>query len=132
MSVTHDEAANMACAAAKLSDDYNWASQVCMAHRLDTVIRHAIEDSRPVEKLLTASRRLVGHFRHSAVFTELLCKKQIELDTTKQAKKVIRDVSTHWNSSFFMLHRLIELQRFLTIIPVDSVLTPKKDYRTCY
>ena len=38
VSVTHDEAANMACAAAKLSEDYNWASQVCMAHRLQTVI----------------------------------------------------------------------------------------------
>ena len=110
MSVTHDEAANMACAAAKLSEDYDWASQVCMAHRLQTVIRHAIEDYRQVEKLFTASRRLVGHFRHSGVCTELLCKKQIELDRTKQAKKVIQDVSTRWNSSFYMLQRLIEFQ----------------------
>ena len=81
-----------------------------MAHRFQTVIRHAIEDSRQVEKLLTASRRLVGHFRHSGVCTELLCKKQIELDRTKQAKKVIQDVSTRWNSSFYMLQRLIEFQ----------------------
>ena len=88
VSVTHDEAANMACAAAKPSEDHKWASQVCMAHRLQTVIRHAIEDSRPVEKLLTTSSRLVRHFRHSSLSTEVLFKKQIELDKTKQAKKV--------------------------------------------
>ena len=127
--VTHDEAANMVATGDLLEENPGWSSHACMAHRLQTVIRLAIDGMRGVKKVLAASRCLVGHFRHSALTTEVLTKKQLELESKVQPKKLIQDVRTRWNSSFCMLQRLIELQRALTIVLVDPVLTPKRDHR---
>ena len=86
----------MVTAAKLLEEDpgAGWSSNVCMAHRLQTVIRHAIDGTRAVKKLLGACRRVVGHFRHSSLASELLAKKQLELESTKEPKKLIQDVST--------------------------------------
>lgn len=129
VAVTHDEAANMVAASGKMEEDYGWSGEVCVAHRLQTVIKHAIDTTRGVTKLLASCRRLVGHFKHSALSTEILCKKQVELDSSSPPLRVIQDVSTRWNSTFYMLQRLLQLQRAISIILVDPVITPKKDHR---
>jgi len=65
--VVHDEAANMVAAGRQLHDDLGYESVVCAAHML---IRHSFDSSQQIQKLLSRARKLVGHFRHSALATE--------------------------------------------------------------
>ncbi len=73
--------------------------------------------------MLSSARKLVGHFRHSCKATQALKDKQL---TGKKAKKVIQDVPTRWNSSLYMLERLLELH-----VPILAVLSDKNVSKTC-
>lgn len=97
----HDEAANMVAAGRLFRDNCDWHSQVCMAHGLQTVFRHAL-DMKEVSVLLARSRRLVAHFKQSCLANEALTEKQKQLEPSKQSLKVVQDVSTRWNSSNYM------------------------------
>lgn len=125
-SITHDEAANMVAAGRRLSATEGWSSNVCMAHLMQTAIRHALEDSRAIDKLLAHCRRLVGHFRHSCLATEALTSRQVQLNREKAPLKVVQDVCTRWNSSFYMLRRLVALRVPLTAVLCDKETTPKE------
>ena len=99
VSIVHDEAANAKAAGNILSEEVGWQSNACAAHLLQTAIKHTIESSPPVQKLLGSARRLVSHFRQSIQATELLLHKEKQMDV--QPLKLTQDVSTHWNSSFY-------------------------------
>ena len=123
--VTHDEAANMVAAGRLLEEKHQgWVSCVCMAHRLQTVVRHAM-DMKDVSKLLSRSRKLVGHFKHSCLAAEALTNKQQQLNPLVQPLKVVHDVSTRWNSTYYMLQRLVKLRVPLTAVLSDDQLTPR-------
>ena len=102
-----------AAAGRLLEEDKSWSSETCAAHKLQTRVRHAIEGSAPVRHLLATSRKLVGHFNHSALQTERLANEQRK----KPPLKVIQDCAMHWNSSFYMLERLLKLK-----VPLRKVL----------
>ena len=124
--VTHDEAANMVAAGRLLEEKHQgWVSCVCMAHRLQTVVRHAM-DMKDVSKLLSKSRKLVGHFKHSCLAAKTLTNKQQQLNPLVQPLKVVQDVSTRWNSTYYMLQRLVKLRVPLTAVLCDDQLTPKR------
>ena len=111
VAVVHDEAAKACLAGRILWEDMEWDSEVCVAHRLQTAIRHAI-DVPQISKLTSSARRLVAHFRRSALATEALLRKQQTSvgKTPSVPKRLIQDVSTRWNSTFFMLERLVQLR----------------------
>ena len=125
VAITHDEAANMVAASRVLAEENSWESNVCMAHRLQTAIRHAL-DVEAVTKLLARCRKLVGHFKHSCLAAEALANRQTQLNASQQPLKVIQDVATRWNSSYYMLRRLLELRVSLTAVLCDSSVTPKQ------
>ena len=86
-----------------LFEEYGWRSFVCSAHRLQNAIKHA-------------------HFNKSTKANEALLDKQRE-NGEMNPVKLVQDVSTRWNSVFYMLKRLVRLQEAVT-----SVLN-KKDTR---
>ena len=51
-------------------------------------------------------RKLVGHFKHSTLAMAALKEKQEQLNLDKH--RLIQDVSTRWNSTYFMFERLLE------------------------
>ena len=59
-----------------------------------------------VQELLGAAHKLVGHYKHSTVSFQTLKQMQAQLGMPQHT--LLRDVSTRWNSSFYMLQRLIE------------------------
>ena len=73
---------------------------VCAAHRLQNAIRHGLNASPAVVKLLALSRKMVGHFKHSALATNALNAKQREMQPRSEPKKVAQDVPTHRNTSY--------------------------------
>ncbi|XP_065193216.1 E3 SUMO-protein ligase ZBED1-like [Sycon ciliatum] len=117
IAVVHDEARNAELAGRHLLQDHGWESVTCSAHLLQTCVRHVLEDSAPAQKLLSAARKLVGHFRHSGQATEALLAKQVQMGSTSPVK-LTQDVPTRWNSAHDMLKRLVELR-----LPVMAVLT---------
>ncbi|RXN07812.1 zinc finger BED domain-containing 1-like protein [Labeo rohita] len=55
---------------------------------------------------LAKCRKIVGHFKHSPSNTEELHKEQTQLEQDKES--LIQDVSTRWNSTLFMISRLLK------------------------
>jgi len=63
----------------------------------------------PVAKALGRGRNLVSHFHHSTKSSYVLKQKQIDLHTNELS--LIQDVTTCWNSSYYMVERIIKLQQ---------------------
>ena len=63
-----------------------------------------------MQKLLAKCRRLVGHFKHSALATNGLEEKQKALGF-KPTLHLVQEVATRWNSTFHMLQRLALLKQ---------------------
>ena len=106
-----------------LFEEYGWRSFVCSAHRLQNAIKHALTRSAPsLENLVSSAQKIVAHFNKSTKANEALLDKQRE-NGEMNPVKLVQDVSTRWNSVFYMLKRLVRLQEAVT-----SVLN-KKDTR---
>ena len=63
-------------------------------------------DANSLNQLLSLARKLVGHFKHSALATAALRQKQEQMNVPKH--HLIQDVVTRWNSTFLMFQRLVE------------------------
>ena len=52
-----------------------------------------------------------SHFKHSALATEALLKKQqVSSDKPKLPKRLVQDCVTGWNSTYYILERLVSLR----------------------
>lgn len=129
VALTHDEAANQCAAvreacrgALQKTPTSSWKSVVCAAHRLQTCLRYGLQEDEIV-KLISDARKLVGHFRHSAKATHALMERQVQ----PQPKKVIQDVVTRWNSTFYMLERLLELRTAISAVLSDKKISKLAD-----
>ncbi|CAI5660564.1 unnamed protein product [Oreochromis niloticus] len=68
---------------------------------------------RSVADAVAVGRKIVGHFKHSAVASSRL--EDIQLQINQPAKRLQQDVQTRWNSTFYMIQSLIEQKRALGI-----------------
>lgn len=96
-----DCARNMMAAARRLPFQH----MPCVAHILQRAITVCLE-SCGFNDVLTKCRKIVGHFRHSPANTEELHQEQRALDQEKEP--LVQDVSTRWNSTLFMIRRLLK------------------------
>jgi hypothetical protein len=80
-------------------------------------------------RLTAVCRKVVGHFKHSVLATTALKEKQKQLNIKEH--HLIQDVSTRWNSVFFMFERLQEQQWAVYAVLYDSEVTEAK-YRSYY
>ena len=67
---------------------------------------------------MAVCRKLVAHFKHSSVKTDALLNKLKAL--SKKPLKPVQDVSTRWNSVFYMLSRLLYLKVALVSLFEDD------------
>ena len=97
----------------KVSRDGGWSYATCAIHTLQLAVGRALGAQRAVIDALAVARKLVGHFRHSAKATAVLEKLQRERNPEEQPLKVVQDVPTRWNSSFYMIQRLLLLRPYI-------------------
>ena len=119
--IVHDNAANMMTAMDEL--DLNHMS--CFAHTLQLAVNKGL-DNALISRVSAVARKLVGHFKHSAAATQELKLKQEQLGIPQH--HLIQDVSTRWNSTFFMFQRLLE-QRWAIFAVLVNEQSTQYQYR---
>jgi len=112
--VLRDNAANMA----KAFVDANLNSIRCALHTLQLAVHDCILDQRAVSDGLAACRRLVGHFKHSAVASQRLADLQRELHC--EVLRPVQDVATRWNSTYYMIERLLAIKRSISVYCTEA------------
>ena len=85
----------------------SWQHFGCFAHTLQLRVMKTMQVPQ-VSKALGRARNLVGHFHHSSKSSYVLKQKQTDLHTDHL--NLIQDVVTCWNSSYYMVERIIQLQ----------------------
>ena len=112
--VLRDNAANIT----KCFRDGNLASVPCFAHTVQLCVHDGILSQRYVSDTVKAGHKIVGHFKHSSSATDRLHSLQTELSLPQH--QLIHDVQTRWNSTFFMLQRLLEQRRAITLYCAEN------------
>ncbi len=107
--VVRDNARNMV----KALSDAELPSLPCAAHTLQLVVHEGLLSQRSVADAVAVGRKIVGHFKHSALANSRL--EDIQLEINQPAKRLQQDVQTRWNSTFYMIKSLIEQKRALGI-----------------
>lgn len=103
--VVRDNAANMVPGL----NIANLTSLPCLAHSLQLIIKDGVLLQPAVVQLLSCARSLVGHYHRSNVAFNTF--RQIQSQLNLPAHVLIQDVTTRWNSSYYMLERLLEQKK---------------------
>ena len=106
--VVRDNAANMVAGL----NIANVASLPCLAHSLQLIIKDGVLLQPAVVQLLNCARSIVGHYHRSNVAFNTF--RQIQSQLNLPAHRLIQDVPTRWNSSYYMLERLVEQKKAIT------------------
>ena len=122
--VVHDQAANMELALKILEEDEGWESLKCSAHCLQLCLKDSLSVNA-IDRLIGATQKLVGHFRHSVVASEELKNRQAQMKVAE--KKLIQDCATRWNFIFYMLERLVEMRWPVSAVISDDRVTKRSD-----
>lgn len=105
LAIVHDNASNIVAALRILEEKFGVVSYRYAGNTLQLVVNHAMKDPR-IDRALSAARGLVKHIRKSETASTKLKQKQKQMGTAEH--KLIQDVAVRWNSSYFMVERLLE------------------------
>ncbi|XP_063762122.1 E3 SUMO-protein ligase ZBED1-like [Eleginops maclovinus] len=106
LAIVHDNAANVVAALRILEEKHGVASHRCAGHTLQLVVNHALKNNPMIDRTLGAARCLVKHFKKSEPASSKLKQKQKQWGTAEHT--LLQDVSVRWNSSYYMVSRLLE------------------------
>lgn len=134
----HDNASNTCRAMPLLLDSDNAGgancgviSVSCAGHSINLYIQNSLEEVRAVSTLVSAARRLVGHFRKSELATSALKKKQNEMLAVEKASlKLVQDVPIRCNTVYYMFERLLHLRWPVVAVLSNSEVTKRSDAAT--
>ncbi|CAJ1065719.1 E3 SUMO-protein ligase ZBED1-like [Xyrichtys novacula] len=121
--VVHDNGANIVAAVKILTEKHGWASVRCAGHTINLVVQSALKNNPAISKCVAAARSLVEHFKKSELACTKLKNKQQQMGTPEHM--LVQDVSTRWNSTFYMLSRLLEQRWPVTAALSDPAVTPR-------
>jgi hypothetical protein len=105
--VVSDNARNMI----KAMDDSDLRGIRCVAHTLQLAVNEGVSSQRSIVDIVSTGRKIVGHFKHSPLAYPRL--QAIQEQFGMYPKRFQQDVSTRWNSTFYMLQSLLDQKRTL-------------------
>lgn len=127
-----DNAANIVKA---IKEGLGWKHFGCFAHTLNLIVEDAL---KACKKQIENVKKVVGHFRKSTVSSERLAKYQVQQN--QEPKRLIQDVDTRWNSTYYMVKRVVELEEAIrstmAFVGRDLPILTDEDWKTykelCY
>ena len=84
-----------------------WKHLPCIAHTLNLIVQESLEHDSELSTIRQKVRSIVTFFKQSVQAKDKLG--EIQIQTTGEEKKLIRDVVTRWNSSYYMFERVVEM-----------------------
>ncbi|XP_065119297.1 E3 SUMO-protein ligase ZBED1-like [Paramisgurnus dabryanus] len=120
--VVHDIAANVVAALRILEERHRVTSLRCAGHTLQLIVNHALKNAQ-INKTVSAARCLVEHFKNSELASTKLKAKQQQMGTPQH--NLTQDVSVRWNSTFYMISRLLEQRWPVTATLSDPEVTQR-------
>lgn len=104
--VVSDNAANIQ----KAISEIGWKHYGCYGHTLNLIVQDAIKKlAINLEKI----KKIVRHFKTSTTALEKLLKAQTLENPNAIPKRLVQEVPTRWNSTYYMLDRFVELQQYV-------------------
>lgn len=107
--VVTDSAANM-CSAVK--NIMSLRHLPCFAHTLNLVVQDSLKNVEEMQAVKDKVKQIVGFFHHSVKASDKLSQLQQQHDVP--VKKLIQEVETRWNSTYYMLERFIQESDLVT------------------
>lgn len=92
----------------------------CVAHTLQLVIKDGFIDNAKITNLIRKARKLVGSFKHSAKNSKVL--KGVQLQLGVPVHRMVQDEPTRWNSTYYMLKRLLEQKNAIVLLATNPVI----------
>lgn len=106
-SIVTDNASNMVAAIPLIENGGIAIKHVpCLAHTLNIIVKRALGQNDTIHVIREKSRKIVTFFKSSCTAKEKLQEMQKLLK--KPEHKLVQEVETRWNSTFYMLSRLLE------------------------
>lgn len=84
-----------------------WNHLGCIAHKLNLVVQSAVLKIKPLQSKV---KSIVEHFHRSTVAAEKLKEMQKKMKPENEPLKLIMDVVTRWNSTYYMIDRVCSIQ----------------------
>ena len=119
----------------KAMNTLGWQHMPCFSHTLQLAVQDAMKLPL-VSRALGRCKRLATHFHHSVCSTETLREKQRSLNHPQLS--LVQEVSTRWNSSYYMVERILNQQQPLCatllelkkgdLMPSDNEFTVMESY----
>ncbi|XP_063227326.1 zinc finger BED domain-containing protein 4-like [Bacillus rossius redtenbacheri] len=85
----------------------------CLAHTLQLVLKEGFLNNKIINNLVSSSKKIVGHFKHSARATKVLKTCQITAGVVQH--RLIHDEPTRWNTTLHMFKRLHEQKKAIVL-----------------
>ena len=85
----------------------NINSTPCAAHTLQLAIRDAIDSAPAIQSLLNQCKVIGKHFKHSE---DIHILERVQKRLGRPDLKYLDQVKTYWNSSFYWLDRILEIE----------------------
>lgn len=101
----------------KAIDDSVFKGVSCFIHTLQLAINTALKHDT-MAQILVKSRRIVTHFNHSNQAQSKLRDLQQELNLSNH--QLVQDVCTRWNSTYYMISRLLEQKRAISLYLAET------------
>ena len=108
VAIVTDNASNIV-AAVKIT---GWTHVPCFAHTLNLVVSEAIKSDENVTDLKKRCKQIVTFFHQSVKVAEKL--KEVQCQIKLPEHKLIQEVDTRWNSTFYMFERIVEQHQAIT------------------
>ena len=124
VSIVHNQGSNMQCCGQRMKSEFGWESTNCAAHMIQLCVEDGLK-LNTIERLLGACQKLVGHFKYSTVATAALVDRQKRMNMP--VKRLLQDVSTRWNSIYYLLDRLVEIRWPIFAVLSDEHATKRSD-----